>query len=433
MKQFIVSFICLVITIGSFGQQNDSVKEVPFQITFVPPMGTNGIYAGKMINRISVNIIAGYAYGLKGVEFGSIANVNSHFMQGVQFTGFANITNGEVTGAQFAGFSNINNGNSDVLQFAGFANINNGITNGLQAAGFGNFAQDVTGTQIAGFGNIGSGNVNGVQISGFGNLGSGNIDGVQIAGFGNLGSGNIDGVQIAGFGNLAHNVKGAQIAGFGNSGSGNINGLQIAGFGNFAQNVKGAQIAGFINVSKTTTGLQLGVLNIADTVKNGIPIGVLSIVRNGYREFEIGISEGLNSYASFKIGVKQFYNLFSVGIQYLSDRFRWGFGYGIGTHLAESEKFKVNLEAMSYHINENSYWTNAYNDIQQLKLTFALTLSDNVSLFAGPTLNLMVSDYLNPGQLRTGSCFPPYEVVNEWSNKTSLKGWAGFSAGIRIR
>jgi hypothetical protein len=418
MKLSIALCIFLVITIGSFAQQNDSVREVPFQITFVPPMGTNGIYAGNTVNRFSINITAGYAYGLKGVEFGSIANVNSDFMHGVQFSGFANITNGEATGVQFAGFSNMNNGNAEVLQFAGFANINNGMTNGFQAAGFGNFALDVKGAQIAGFGNLGSGNIDGVQISGFGNLGSGNVDGVQIAGFGNFGSGNIDGLQIAGFGNFS---------------SGNTDGAQIAGFGNFALNVKGAQIAGFMNVSKTLTGLQLGVLNIADTVKNGIPIGVLSIVRNGYREFEIGISEGLNSYASFKIGVKQFYNLFSVGIQYLSDRFRWGFGYGIGTHLADSENFKVNLEAMSYHINENTYQTNAYNDIQQLKLTFARTLSDNLSLFAGPTLNLMISDYLNPGQLRTGSCFAPYTIINEWSNKTSLKGWAGFSAGIRIR
>jgi len=354
MKQYIVVFIFLVITIGSLGQQNDSIREVPFQITFVPPMGTNVLYAGKTINWISINIIGGYAYGLTGVEFGSITNINSHFMHGVQFSGFANITNGKANGVQFSGFSNINNGNSEVIQFSGFANINNGITSGLQSAGFGNLAR-------------------------------------------------------------------------------NIKGVQIAGFGNFARNVKGAQIAGFINVAKTISGLQLGVLNIADTVKNGIPIGVLSIVRNGYREFEIGLSEGLNSYASFKIGVTQFYNIFSIGIQYLSDRFRWGFGYGIGTHLTDSESFKVNLEAMSYHINENRNWTNAYNDIQQLKLTFARTLSDNISIFAGPTLNLMISDYLNPGQLRTGSCLAPYSIVNEWSNKTSLKGWAGFSAGIRIK
>ena len=132
------------------------------------------------------------------------------------------------------------------------------------------------------------------------------------------------------------------------------------------------------------------------------------------------------------MGVTQFYNIFSVGMQYLGDRFRWAFGYGIGTHLANADDFKINLEAMSYHINEGTYFTNAYNDLQQLKLTFARSLGDNVSVFAGPTFNLMVSDYYGNNQTRTGSGFPPYRIFNSWSGQTNLRAWIGFSAGIRI-
>ncbi|MDX1284006.1 MAG: hypothetical protein R3182_03295 [Draconibacterium sp.] len=380
MKTIFTLIICLLITTSLFAQKTGNAREVPFQITLIPPLGTNGIHSGNTINKFSLNIIGGYAAGLNGVEFGGFANINRDFMHGVQFAGFGNITNGEALGVQFAGFGNINSLASEAVQFAGFANITNGSNNGFQAAGFGNF--------IRGESKI---------------------------------------VQAAGFGNFSHSILGAQMAGFGNFASGKVKGAQIAGFGNFALEVEGAQIAGFINTAKSVDGIQIGVLNVADTVKNGIPIGVLSVVRNGYREFEIGVSEGLNNYASFKIGVKQFYNIFSVGMQYLSDQFRWGVGYGIGTHLIYSEDFKVNIETMSYYINDGRHWSKYYNGLQQLKFTFARSLSENVSLFAGPTFNLMVTDY--PG---TGD-FAPYHFVSHRGNNTYLQGWIGFNAGIRIR
>jgi len=351
-------------------REKDDMREVPFQITLIPPIGTNGFYAGNTINRFSLNIIAGYAAGLEGVEFGGFANINRNVTTGVQFAGFTNISGGEISAVQFAGFANINNGNTKGAQFSGFTNINNGPTNGLQAAGFANFTRKDSKL-----------------------------------------------VQLAGFSNFSHNLEGTQIAGFCNLSSGTVEGVQISGF---------------LNTARIVKGVQVGFLNIADTVKQGIPIGFLSLVRNGFREFEIGFSEGLNTYASFKIGVKQFYNIFSIGMQSISDRFRWGWGYGIGTHLTDREDYKVNLELMSYHINEGVWFTNAYNGLQQAKLTIARSVNENVSLFAGPTLNLMISDYYKHGHLRSGSGFAPYHISNHWSGSTNLKFWIGFNAGLRI-
>ena len=385
IKLFILSFTILS-SLSVYAQDNNGVYEAPFQVTFIPPLGTNGLNAGNTINQFSLNILAGYAAGVDGVEIGGLVNINREMMNGVQFAGFTNITGGETTGLQFAGFGNINADRTDGLQFAGFSNINSGSLTGFQAAGFLNLARE-----------------------------------------------NSKAVQLAGFSNLSHEIEGVQIAGFSNISSGSVNGVQIAGFTNIANGtVKGAQLAGFLNVARKVDGVQISVFNIADTVTNGIPIGFLSIVRNGYREFEVGISEGLNTYASFKIGVKQFYNIFSVGMQNLSNKFRWGFGYGVGTHLSDRENLKVNLELMSYHINEGGRFTNAYNDLQQLKLTFAKPLSNNVSLFVGPTVNLMISDYYKKGSQKTGSNFAPYTIANQWSGNTSLQYWFGFNAGIRI-
>lgn len=388
MKNFTLIVLTAIIfsTSGLKAKDEGNYRTVPFQITLLPPIGTNGIYAGRTVNRFSVNIIAGYAYGLKGLEFGGFANINRDFLTGVQFAGFINITGGQANALQFSGFANINGKDTKGMQFAGFTNINTGSTDGA-------------------------------QFSGFANINSREIQGLQSAGFLNLSGGDSKAVQIAGFGNFAHNIRGVQVAGFSNISYGNV---------------KGAQISGFLNVARTVSGLQLGVFNIADTVKKGIPVGFLSIVRNGFREFEAGVSEGLNTYASFKIGVTHFYNIFSVGMQTLGDHFRWGFGYGIGSQLADHDGIQANLELMSYHINEGGWFTDTYNDLQQAKLTVAKSVGSNISVFAGPTLNLMISDNYRAGHPRAGSGFPPYTIFNDWSGRTNLKYWIGFVAGIRI-
>jgi hypothetical protein len=413
---FISLFSFILISSNLFAQNDDNTKTVPFQITLVTPIGMNGTHAGNTVNKVSINILAGYAAGLKGAEFGGLANVNRNFMNGAQFAGLANYTGGPANGAQFAGITNVNTGNTELAQFSGIANVNIGSTRGFQAAGIANYTMGFSKVvQAAGIGNFAN-QVKGAQMAGIGNFAAGDVNGAQIAGIANFASGDVDGAQIAGIGNFSHST----------------NGVQIAGIANITEYADGAQIAGILNVTRNISGTQIGFINIADTIKRGIPIGFLSIVRDGYREFEVGFSEGLNTYASFKIGVSQFYNIFSIGTQFISDHFRWGVGYGIGTHLANKENFKINLEAMSYQINEGSTWTDAYNGLQQLKLTFAGGINPHVLLFAGPTFNLMVSDYTQINGER-GSNFPPYYITNNMSGDTNLKFWIGFSAGIRIR
>ena len=134
----------------------------PFQITFITPMGTNGMEAGQITNMFSVNLFAGYAGGLDGVEFG----------------GFSNVINGDVKGVQFAGFTNVVNGGTNGAQFSGFANI---------------VRKDLIGGQFTGFSNVVTGNVSGVQVSGFSNVAKGDLNMAQITGFANVVNGTTDG------------------------------------------------------------------------------------------------------------------------------------------------------------------------------------------------------------------------------------------------
>ncbi len=401
------------ISAQSYGSNN----KVPFSICLVPPISTNGMNAGNCINQFSINIFGGYSAGLAGVEFAGFSNTERDFVKGAQFAGFVNLVNGEFTGFQFSGFGNFNRGISRGFQFSGFSNFNYNEANGVLAAGFANFTNGTSlAIQMAGFANFCE-DVQGMQFAGFSNIVKGNGKVTQMAGFANVTLGEVNGVQVAGFINYSkQKMQKCQIAGFVNISGGDLD---------------GAQISGFLNVAKNVTGVQIGLINIADTIKSGIPIGFLSIVKDGFREFEISTGETFNANAAFKIGVDRFYNIFAIGTNFLSD-FDWGFGYGIGTHLATKEHFKSQLEILSYQINEKGKWTNNYNNLYQAKIIFTKIVNEHFCVFAGPTLNLMVSDNYKDNGQRFSSNFDPYKIWSHTGSHSTSKGWIGFTTGIKI-
>ncbi|HKJ43235.1 MAG TPA: hypothetical protein VKA27_14155 [Sunxiuqinia sp.] len=435
MKKLILG-IPLFFLLINYGQAQTygNFQKVPVAFTIIPPLSTNGSNAGNCVNQLSFNLISGYSGGLAGFEFGGIANTERDFVRGAQFAGFLNFVNGEFTGFQYAGFANFNRNISRGFQFAGFANFNYAEANGMLFSGFANFTNGKSlAIQMAGFANFCE-DVEGVQLSGFSNVVKGNGKVAQFSGFSNIILGEVDGVQIAGFLNFSKaRMQNFQAAGFMNISMDDAKGIQLAGFSNITNgNLDGAQISGFLNVARKLNGLQLGIINLADTIESGVPIGILSIVKHGFREFEVSFSEGLNAQATFKIGVDKFYNIFTVGNKFIGADYMWGFGYGIGTRLINNEQLIAQLELISYHINEGSHWTNSYNDLQQARLTFSRKVNRNFSVFAGPTINLMISENRKDDGHRPHSLLVPYSIYSYRGTSATLDGWVGLTAGIRI-
>jgi len=413
-----------------FAQSHGNSDKVPFSIGLFPPLTTNGTNAGKCINQFSLNLISGYSAGLAGLEFAGFSNTERDFVRGTQFAGFGNFVTGEFAGFQFAGFGNFNKGISNGFQFAGFSNFNYAQADGVLVAGFANFTNGKSlAIQTAGALNICE-DVQGVQVSGLANIVKGNGEAIQLSGGANITTGEVDGVQMAGFLNFSKKqAKNVQLAGALNIVSGDVGGVQISGFANLASGkLNGTQIAGALNVAREVNGLQLGFINIADTIKSGIPIGVLSIVKHGFRELELSVGEGLNAQVAFKIGVEKFYTIFSAGTQFLGSRDCWAYGYGIGTHLANNDSYKLQLEAMTYHVNEGETYTDVYNDLQQIKLLYTKKISPHFCIFAGPAVNLLITN--NRKEFR--SRFAPYTIVAHHGEHTGLDGWLGITAGIHI-
>jgi hypothetical protein len=336
----------------------DSLRVAPFHLSFITPLGTNGMQSWNKVNRISLNLFAGYSGGLKGIEM----------------AGFANALRGDMNGIQMAGFCNNTFGQAKGLELAGFWNYNQKKISGLQLSGFANVALD---------------SVDGIQGSGYANVAVGDVRGVQSAGFANITVGDTRGVQAAGFANVTTGTQ------------------------------KGLQASGFVNYTRRLDGVQLGFINIADTVEGGIPIGFLSLVRHGYKVIQIGGNETFYGEVTFKTGVRRFYNIFSVGAAAVKGTPRWGFGYGLGTLFPVGKRFDLSLEGVSWQINDGEWYAGHMDLLNRLNLSLSYNFTRTIGVYAGAAFNVRVTGNEIDG-----------EHPHHWTNEVTM--YPGFNAGLRI-
>ncbi|MEM9831598.1 MAG: secretin and TonB N-terminal domain-containing protein [Bacteroidota bacterium] len=386
-----------------------SYENRPLHIGFIYPLSTNGIKAGQYVNRVSLHALIGYSAGLDGIEASGLGNVENDFVDGAQFAGFFNLVKNRVEG----------------VQGAGFLNLNGGALKGLQLAGFLNTSLDsIEGIQGAGFLNVSTGYTDGVQGAGFSNIITQEAHTVQASGFANIATSSLKGAQFTGFGNYAYDVEGAQVAGFVNIATGDV---------------KGFQGSGFINVARNVKGIQLSVFNVADSV-DGVPIGLLSIVRkNGYRTLEVWGGETMHANVAFKIGVREFYNIFSFGSQFTDTDFRYGIGYGVGHITALSPTIDLSIDLLAQQVYEDAnqiFSTNNGNNrlnlLNTARFGFAKQFSQHFGVFVAPTFNVLVSEIRNTdGSI--GSNLAPYTFFDEtYNGRTRVQMWAGFNIGLRF-
>ncbi len=157
----------------------DLSEERQYQISLLPFIGTNGKMGGKISNKLSFNLLAGYAKGVHGFEMGGGLNLINDTVKGVQIGGVGNIVGGNVEGIQLGGAFNLNKSKFRGLQMAGIINLGSDSIRGAQFSGFINISPNFKGVQAAGFANVISHETKGVQISGFLNY-TETLRGVQL-------------------------------------------------------------------------------------------------------------------------------------------------------------------------------------------------------------------------------------------------------------
>lgn len=408
-----ITVILILLLVNNLKAQEDSTSNEVIrrtaQLTFVTPLGTNGLEAGKVENNISVNMIAGYSKGLKGVEFGGFSNVITGDAHGIQFAGFSNVVLGKFRGVQVAGFSNISKSGHKGAQVVGFSNVSVGDFDGIQAAGFSNIIRgEQKGIQAAGFSNVTVGKVNGVQASTFSNVAKNGVKGTQISTFSNVSSGKTEAIQVSTFSNVASDT------------------------------LQGVQVSAFLNIAKVVKGVQVSFINISDTIAKGVPIGFLSIVKKGgYHKFEIGGGETFHLNTSYKTGVSRFYNIFSLGLSYAEEDFHLGFGYGIGTEMSLKNNFNLNFELIGYSVMGNlskaNYIYDYYFDsLTKLHITVSKQFAKYLTVYAGPTLNFCASDRTDTEGNYLGSVVVPWSAYSKTNYYAKTDFYPGFRLGLRF-
>lgn len=394
MKPMILLSTLLFLSLVLHGQKswNDDQDYVminrPFQISLIPPLSTNGFRSGRVSNNLSFNMIGGYNGGLKGMEFGGVFNILKSHAYGLQFAGALNIVGGRTHGGQFAGMVNLS---ADRVK-------------GFQGAGMMNIAGERSlGGQFAGMMNISAGNLRGIQAAGAINFaGTRVVDQEEDEWVYAANPMKVDDDNAS---------RGAQFAGALNVATGDFYGVQASGF---------------LNVAQRMHGYQIGIINIAESLDSGVPIGLLSIVKKGgYFRIEGGGTESITGVASIKLGVPRFYNIFSAGMSITSDRPSYAFGYGIGTAWRHDKFIGYNIDAVSYQIVDSRSSWNRLNQLNRVSLNMSLNFAKRFSVYGGLALNVLVAN-------EQENSIAPWTIFDETYSNTRVQIYPGVQAGIRL-
>lgn len=296
------------------------------------------------------------------------------------------------------------------------------------------YAGGLNGAEFTGLVSVLKSDMRGAQFAGLGHLVIGETKGVQFSGLFNIGLKSAQAWQFAGFINLVtKETKGLQCAGFTNVVTDSLSGVQISGFGNInTSRMKGVQISGLFNFARKLNGVQIAPFNYVDSLEKGVPIGVLSFVRNGYIGVEFAASETMFGLFSFKTGVKKFYNILSVGAAYRDNMIVWGWGYGLGGMIPLAEKWELSIEGLCYQMNEGEWFTNRLNLLNKLQVSASWKISKTAGIFAGLSWNVTVSDITDEYGDPVTPHIAPWSVCDETYDHINIKMYPGISAGIRL-
>lgn len=334
----------------------------PFQYSLVPGMGTHGKLSAQVVNKFSLNILGGYSAGVQGFELGSLFNLDKKDVEYVQIAGLFNTVGGAARGFQLAG-------------------LHNSVLDSVQ----------------------------GVQLAGLTNQVHGGLRGIELAGLSNHVKGPASGVMLAGIVNRAdESVRGLQLGGV----------INISG-----QDLSGMQIS-LINKARRLHGVQLGVVNIADTLSSGYSIGLVNIT--GFHTVSLFWNESLDLNFAYKSGRKALYSILLAGINPVKRKRAYSLGVGLGHESPLSKRLSFQGE-----ITAQGIYLGTWRDVPWLtRLSPSLVWSPgrHWSVFGGPSL----VGYL-PGSSIAAGGYADIAPRHYFSWFPQMKGWVGIQAGISFQ
>jgi hypothetical protein len=172
-----------------------------------------------------------------------------------------------------------------------------------------------------------------------------------------------------------------------------------------------------------------------------VPIGLVSVVKNGIHEAELSVSDVGAPVVSAVLGTRRFYTRLGIGVLAASndipgvrkdstatgDKRHYLVQWGFGGRLTLDERWFVDLEAVgtTYHLPSN------FNDEDAvtggLRVLAGLRLAPNLALVFGPTYTVSVG--WNGTDLVTGRDFASATFQD---GATTVRMFPGLVLGLRV-
>jgi len=406
-KIFTILLLVILVSSETYAQDSIKLKKGYVQASLFYPVGTSWTKSKDKQFNFSLNLLGGYTGQIKGVEIGTLLNVNKYNMHGVQI-----------------GMVNINKGNMKGLQ------IGPGV-NWIEGEG--------AGANFSGLFTYQKGRFTGFQFSWFVNINGGDFRGGMGSHLLNFVKKDMYGIQWA----LGPNIVGGASRGVMFSWSANItagyhNGIQIGTLLNYANESDGFQF-GAINIGRKRAKYQVGLVNYSGD-SSVVPIGLINIVKGGYNKFEIWSNELTTFNLAVKMGGKNVYSIISAGVNPFNKNVFWSVGWGPGIHIPFSKRFYADIDDITSIVSVNEAFSigpKKTTITNQLRLTCGFALTPKVALFLGPTLFTLFS---NNNSLEHGGIFnangtelaPTFRTFYGQIGEFGFALWPGVCGGIRF-
>lgn len=402
----------------------DSLNQTAIRIGLIPGVQSHGVSTQALW---SFNLFGGRSGAVTRFELGGLFNINDLYSDGVQLAGFSNITHGYSDSYQFSSLFNYAGLGVMGGQFSGVANISGGIAHGLFFAGLGNLSRsDMEGIITSGLYTGSGGDIEGIVASGLYTRSEGTIEGLVASGLVTKSRFGINGLVVSGLANITNgNVEGLVAASLLNYADA-IQGLNAAAV-NISNEFQGMQV-GLYNYTGTGQGMQVGLVNFGNYYE-GVAVGLFSYYRdNGRLESDIWVNEsGFINYG-LKTGVKQFYNMVSVGLNpTIIDRNVWQVGLNLGVNRS-TDKLLIYEDYSFFRVNEGD-WNGNTNYTFKFRYLVGKEFTDWLSIYGGPTLNMHVADK------KFEQLSEDYALYTLWKTSNSrhvYRFWIGVSFGVQL-
>lgn len=268
------------------------------------------------------------------------------------------------------------------------------------------------------------------------------LDGIQLGFIGNLNRGATYGVQWSMGANMSDMIRGAQIAPV-NHAREVQRGVQI-GVVNHASTSAGGQI-GALNMGGRGSSIQIGLVNVARQAN--AQLGLFSVTREGNVHPEIWTSDTGLIHIGIRLPARYTYSMVALAISPIPGTSRsFMIGSGFGGHIPLPHALFLDIGMVHSIVSSDleSYRNWAY--LGQLRLLFGWNPRPRISVFGGPTLNVMldrleIAGYKAPVSDAEGTTPPPggtprpgYKWVQYDSQASTarVRAWVGFAVGLRF-